>query len=72
MAGPYILKDLLNYLDHCNTDNEDEAGECKLGNGMLFVFLILTLEMVKLPFLFKKFSKLLQPQWMKGELWDST
>ena len=42
MVGPYILKDLLNFLSHCTTQDEaHESSECSLGAGMLFVVLIL-------------------------------
>lgn len=42
MVGPYILKDLLKFLSHCTTqDDEHESNECSLGAGMLFVVLIL-------------------------------
>ena len=42
MVGPYILKDLLNFLSHCTTQDEaHESSECRLGAGMLFVVLIL-------------------------------
>lgn len=41
MAGPYILKDLLNYLSHCSGQEGPETSECSLGKGMLFVVLIL-------------------------------
>ena len=42
MAGPYILKDLLNYLSHCNAGKGPaDEGECTLATGMMFVLLIL-------------------------------
>ena len=56
MAGPYILKNLLNYLTHCNGPQEDE-GECTLGTGMLYVFLILGSAALQTSFLHQYFHR---------------